>query len=302
MTVTSGTVGLWHYNRNPPVQLPYDPTKKTIAILGTGWAATSLLENIDTDQYNVMVVSPRNYFLFTPLLPSCTVGTIELRSLMQPIRFFTRFKSREVQFIEADCRDINPIDKTITIEDISEIRGSSTLSKLSYDYLVYAVGAQNATFNIPGVREHACFLKEIHDARQIRTKLIDCMETAAFPGQSEVEKDRLLHMVVVGGGPTGVEYAGELHDFLVEDLGTWYPDLAPNLRITLVEALPQILPMFHKSLIEYTEKAFAQNKVSILTNTAVKEIKEKSILVKEKSGEIKEIPYGLLVWAGAFLY
>lgn len=62
------------------------------------------------------------------------------------------------------------------------------------------------------------------DARKIRTKLMDCMETAAFPGQTESEVERLLHMVVVGGGPTGVEYAAELYDFLKEDLVMTTPE------------------------------------------------------------------------------
>lgn len=67
------------------------------------------------------------------------------------------------------------------------------------------------------------FLKEVWDAQKIRTRLMDCIETAGFPGQTQEEIERLLHMIVVGGGPTGVEYAAELHDFLVEDLTTWYP-------------------------------------------------------------------------------
>lgn len=66
-------------------------------------------------------------------------------------------------------------------------------------------------------------MKEVWDAQKIRTKVMDCIETAAFPGQAEEEIERLLHMVVVGGGPTGIEYAAELHDFLKEDLASWYP-------------------------------------------------------------------------------
>lgn len=127
--------------------------------------------------------------------------------------------------------------------------------------------------------------------------MIDSLETAAFPGQSEEEMQRLLHMVVVGGGPTGVEYAGELYDFLQEDIVSWYPDLAGRFKITLIEALPRVLPMFHKELIEYTEQTFATNKVDILTNTMVKEVREKDILVKDKEGKEHIIPYGLLVWA-----
>lgn len=62
-----------------------------------------------------VVVSPRNYFLFTPLLPSCTVGTVDIRSIVEPIRFITRHKAREVKVYEAECTDIDPLNKTVTI-------------------------------------------------------------------------------------------------------------------------------------------------------------------------------------------
>lgn len=170
--------------------------------------------------------------------------------------------------------------------------------------ITVACGAENATFNIPGVRENACFLKEIWDARKIRTKLMDCLETAAFPGQPSKEIERLLHMVwyvliqvVVGGGPTGIEYAAELHDFLTEDLVHWYPEIANKVKITLIEATPHVLPMFSKQLIDYTEKTFAENKVEILPSTAVKEVFPKEILVQNAKKELERIPYGLLVWA-----
>lgn len=98
------------------------------------------------------------------------------------------------------------------------------------------------------------------------------LETAAFPGQLPDEIDRLLHMVVVGGGPTGIELSGELHDFLEDDLKMWYPELAGRIRITLVEALPSVLPTFSKQLIEYTESTFKESKIDILTKTMVKEV------------------------------
>ncbi|KAH9263944.1 hypothetical protein BASA83_012612 [Batrachochytrium salamandrivorans] len=283
--------------QHPPAQFAWDPSKKTIAILGTGWAATSFLTDLDTENYNVVVVSPRNYFLFTPLLPSCTVGTVELRSVMQPIRYLTRFKKRQVMFIEADCNSIDPVSKTLSVSDNSEIVGLVSKQTIPFDYLVVACGAQNATFGIPGVHEHACFLKEAWDAKKIRTRLMDCLETAAFPGQTEEEIRRLLHMVVVGGGPTGVEYAAELHDFLHQDLLAWYPDLAGKIKITLVEASTHVLPMFSKQLIEYTEKHFAANKVTILNNTVVKKVNQRDIEVMDAQKAIHTVPYGLIVWA-----
>jgi NADH:ubiquinone reductase (non-electrogenic) len=108
---------------------------------------------------------------------------------------------------------------------------------IPYDYLVYAVGCENQTFGMAGVPKYACFLKELADADKVRTKLMDCIESAAFPGQTESEIDRLMHMVVVGGGPTGVEYAGELHDFLIEDLRKWYPGACTSSSVFLLWGL-----------------------------------------------------------------
>ncbi|KAL9539161.1 hypothetical protein MBANPS3_010423 [Mucor bainieri] len=286
-----------YVQRHPSAQADVDPEKKTIVVLGSGWASTSFLKDIDTDHYNVVVVSPRNYFLFTPLLPSCTVGTIDIRSLVEPTRFIARHKSRTVKVVEAECTHIDPETKSITITDNSDVKGQNAVSTLSYDYLIIGVGAMSATFGIKGVEEYGCFLKEVWDAQKIRTKLMDCIETAAFPNQSPEEVDRLLHMVVVGGGPTGIEYAAELHDFLVDDLASWYPELAGKVKITLVEALPNVLPAFSKHLIEYTESTFKEQNIAIHTKTMVKEVREKEIEVKRPDGSIDTIPYGLLVWA-----
>ncbi|CAO3655947.1 unnamed protein product [Mucor hiemalis] len=275
-----------YYHSHPEVDpTPFDSSKKTIVILGSGWASTSFLKSIDTELYNVVVVSPRNYFLFTPLLPSSTVGTLDIGSL------------HEVKVYEAECTEIDAQKKLITIVDNSEVKGDKASSVIPYDYLVVGVGAQSQTFGIKGVEEYGCFLKEVWDAQKIRTKLMDCIETAAFPGQSAEEIERLLHMVVVGGGPTGIEYAAELHDFLVEDLSKWYPELVGKIKITLIEAMPNVLPAFSRQLIDYTESTFKDQQISLHTKTMVKEVKEKSIVVQGPSGEKEDMPYGLLVWA-----
>ncbi|KAI8889861.1 FAD/NAD(P)-binding domain-containing protein [Backusella circina FSU 941] len=302
--VKYGTLGAIAYtgygmyiHLHPENQRPADTSKKTIVILGSGWASTSLLKSIDTDLYNVVMVSPRNFFLFTPLLPSSTVGTIDIRSIIEPIRFITRHKSTDVKVYEAACTDIDPVNKTITIIDSSEVKGDVAEGTIPYDYLVIGVGAESQTFGIKGVKEYGCFLKEVWDAQKIRTKLMDCIETAAFPGQTPEEIDRLLHMIVVGGGPTGIEYAAELHDFLTDDLSKWYPELADKIKITLVEAMPNVLPAFSKQLIDYTESTFSEQHITIHTKTAVKEVREKEIIVQKANGEKEAMPYGLLVWA-----
>jgi NADH:ubiquinone reductase (non-electrogenic) len=83
-------------------------------------------------------------------------------------------------------------------------------------------------------------LKEVGDAQKIRKRIMDCVETAMFKDQPPEEVKRLLHMVVVGGGPTGVEFAGELQDFFNDDLKRWIPEIKDNFHVTLVEALPNV--------------------------------------------------------------
>ncbi|EXJ84007.1 NADH dehydrogenase [Capronia epimyces CBS 606.96] len=294
------TYTVWEGN-NPPEQFEPDPSKKTLVILGTGWGSVSLLKNLDTENYNVVVVSPRNYFLFTPLLPSCTTGTIEHRSIMEPIRNILRHKKAKVQYYEAECTKIDYEKKVVYAKDDSEIKGDTMETQIPFDMLVVGVGAENATFGIPGVREHACFLKEVGDAQKIRKRIMDCVETATFKDQPPEEIKRLLHMVVVGGGPTGVEFAGELQDFFQEDLLKWVPQIKEDFHVTLVEALPNVLPMFSKQLIEYTESSFKEEHIDIRTKTMVKNVTDKYIEaeVQQPGGtkQVEKIPYGLLVWA-----
>lgn len=268
---------------------------------GTGWGSVALLKKLDTENYNVVVISPRNYFLFTPLLPSCTTGTVEHRSIMEPIRTILQQKKASVKYYEAEASSIDPNRKVVRIHDDSEIKGTVSETEVAYDMLVVGVGAENATFGIPGVREHGCFLKEIGDAQRIRKKIMDCVETAAFKDQDPVEINRLLHMVVVGGGPTGVEFAGELQDFFEEDIKRLIPDISDRFKVTLVEALPNVLPSFSKQLIDYTESTFKEEKIDILTKTMVKKVTDTAVEAEANRPDgTKEkivLPYGLLVWA-----
>ncbi|MCJ1388158.1 NADH:ubiquinone oxidoreductase [Xylographa bjoerkii] len=304
MSAIGGTAYL-AYNiytlRTPQEQFDPDPSKKTLVILGTGWGSVSLLKKLDTENYNVIVISPRNFFLFTPLLPSCTTGTIEHRSIMEPVRNILRHKKATVKYYEAAATKIDYERKVVHIDDESPIKGDTSSTEVPFDMLVVGVGAENATFGIPGVREHSCFLKEVEDAQQIRKRIMDCVETSTFKDQSDEERKRLLHMVVVGGGPTGVEFAGELQDFFEQDLKKWVPEITGDFHVTLVEALPNVLQSFSKQLIDYTESTFKEESITIRTKTMVKNVTDKYIEAEytkpDGTKALDKIPYGLLVWA-----
>ncbi len=259
--------------------------RETIVILGSGFAALSLVKNLNPDHYNVSIVSPRNHFLFTPLLPSTTVGTIEFRSIIEPIRT----ARDKLSYYQARGISIREEKKVVLCETI---QGKETF-ELSYDYLVITVGAINNTFGIPGVQEHALFLKELQDARSIRGKIIDNLERASAPNLAEDERKRLLHFVVVGGGPTGVEFAAELNDFIREDLAKWYPTLIPDIRITLLEATRQILSSFDSRLSQYAMHLFQRRSIDVRINSPVKEVGPDTIALHDGSS----FPYGLVVWS-----
>lgn len=165
--------------------------RKKVVILGTGWGGMSFLKNLDPTKYDVRVVSPRNYFVFTPLLPSVTSGTVEARSITEPIRRIIR--NKDVKFVEAECTKIDAANKKVICKDASHLKCKGKEEfELEYDYLVVAVGATSNTFGTKGVVEYCNFLKEIEDAEKIRGRIVDCFETASLPHLSD--EDRLLFL------------------------------------------------------------------------------------------------------------
>lgn len=286
-----------------PEQQPVDKGREKLVILGSGWATVGVLTNLDTSLYDVTVVSPRNYFLYTPLLPSCATGLVEIRSLMEPTRQILRRKNTLSTFIEGEAFKVDPHRKTVAVKVNDRGEGIPTaISEIPYDKLVIGVGSDVATFGIPGIHENACFMKEVEDAQSLRKRIMDCVEAASFPGIDPEVRKRLLHTVVVGGGPTGVEVAGEIHDFFEQDLRKLNPPAAEEFKVTLVEALPSVLSSFTKNLIDYTRDTLEAERIDVLTKTMVKKVTEDTCYADRTlpTGEKQElqIPYGVFIWAG----
>ncbi|PSS16291.1 External alternative NAD(P)H-ubiquinone oxidoreductase [Actinidia chinensis var. chinensis] len=274
-------------------------SKKKLVVLGTGWAGTSFLKDLDISSYDVQVVSPRNYFAFTPLLPSVTCGTVEARSIVEPIRNMIKKRSGEINFWEADCLKIDAANKRVFCQSNldANVVGSNEFS-LEYDYLVIAVGAQVNTFNTPGVLEYCHFLKEVEDAQRIRRTVIDCFEKAVLPGLSEEERQTNLHFIIVGGGPTGVEFAAELHDFVQEDLVKLYPSVKDLVKITVIQSGDHILNTFDERISSFAEQKFQRDGIEVLTGSRVVNVSDKFINMKMKStGEVFSVPHGMVLWS-----
>lgn len=267
-------------------------------VLGTGWGGTSFLKDLDISAYDVQVISPRNYFAFTPLLPSVTCGTVEARSIVEPVRNIVKKKNGEIKFWEAECLKIDPSNNKVFCRSSVENLVGNPEFALEYDYLVIAVGAQVNTFGTPGVMENCHFLKEVEDAQRIRRTVIDCFEKAILPGLSEEERRTNLHFVIVGGGPTGVEFAAELHDFVREDLVKLYPMVKDFVKISVIQSGDHILNTFDERISSYAEQKFTRDGIEVQTGCRVLSVSDKDITIKVKStGEVCSVPHGLIVWS-----
>lgn len=118
----------------------------TYRAIGTGWGSVSFLRDLDIENYNVIVISPRSYFLFTPLLPSCATGLVEQHSLMEPIRNFLKGKGT-VEFHEAEAAKVDPERRVVHIKRTPTVEREVVESEITYDMLVLGVGADNATYS-----------------------------------------------------------------------------------------------------------------------------------------------------------
>jgi NADH dehydrogenase FAD-containing subunit len=295
-----------------------------------GWAGYDFARYLDHSKYHAVIVSPRSYFVFTPLLASTAVGTLEFRTAVEPVRSYRT----KADFYQGWADSVDFVNKKISVEEAVDdpllglaMTGdrndpSAKLSSkrphmkgklfdLSYDKLIIAVGTYCQTFNIPGVREHACFLKDIGDARKIRKRILGCFEMAALPTATKEVKSTVLNFAVVGGGPTGIEFAAELHDFIKEDLSRFYPDLMEFCQVSVYDVASTVLPMFDKNLSDYAMKTFAREGVHIKTSRTIQEIR-KGPPESQKSGwdtsdqkgcftmkvkEEGEIGVGMVVWS-----
>jgi NADH dehydrogenase len=259
-----------------------------IVILGGGFAGVGVAQRLERrlrdGEAQIALVSRDNFTLFTPMLPEVSSGGIELRHIVTPVRaqlHRTTFVLGEIARIDLDAREV---------EARHPITGD--LTRLAYDHLVLALGSVSATFGIPGVAEHTLPLKSLEDAEALRNRIIAALEQAVVtpPG---IERERLLTFVVVGGGYTGCEAAGELVD-LFHSIIRYYPPLRlADVRMILIEAGKTLLPDLPEAMGRYTTRNLARRKVELIIGDGVTRIDPHRIMLQSGT----EIPTATVVWS-----
>jgi len=271
--------------------------KQRVVILGSGWAAMSFIKAWEpalSDKYELILVSPRNYFVYTPLLPAMCAGTVEERSIVEPVRSVLGSKGK---FFEAKCNEIFPEEKSLVACFPEDAGFPEACFKLPYDILILSVGCINNTFGIEGVNEYTNFFKTVEDASRLRLRVSECFERAALPATTSEERQKLLSFVIVGGGPTGVEVAAELYDLIQNDLSKLYPDIVGDVRIRVIELMDHVLSTYDRAISNYTADIFQRNGIDLILNSRVQNVGPEKVTTINKEGTISDIPFGACVWA-----
>lgn len=258
-----------------------------VLIIGGGFGAiyTALgLERVlrSEDRTEVTLISPENFFLFTPMLAEIVSSQIDTSHAINPIR--RMFK--RTRFVEGVAMGIDLENRSVLVRHPNDEELS-----YSYDHLVLGVGAQTGYFGMRDVEENSYTAKTLGDAILLRNRTIAMLEIA------EIERDparraEILTLVIAGGGFTGVEMAGEIND-LIRGAAKSYPSITQReIRVILVEARDRLLPEFDEKLAAFATKRLKATGVEVCVNTMVNGASPREVRVKDQPA----IPSRTLIW------
>jgi NADH dehydrogenase len=251
-----------------------------VLVLGGGFGGIGAAQKLKKSEVDVVLVDQHNYHTFQPLLYQVATGLLDQQAVGHPIRDLlqeenTRFHQDRVTGIDLEAR-------TATFDE---------LEPQGYDYLVLGLGAEVNFFGVAGAEDYAFPLYTLPDSVRLRNHVLRVWEKA--DRQPKLIEDGALNVVVVGGGPTGVETAGALAELYNGVFRKDYPDVPPEAAtITLVEAGPEIFSMFKDDIRSYTVEALDKRGVQVRTGEVVKSVTPERVTLK--SGE--ELAAHTLVW------
>lgn len=257
------------------------PKYKRIIIIGGGFAGLKLARQLAKTKYQIVLIDKNNFHQFQPLFYQVATAGLEPSAISFPFRRVFQNK-KNVHFRIAQLQNVDP-NKKIIQTDIGE---------LPYDYLMICTGADTNYFGLKNIEKHALAMKSTGEALTIRNTILENFEKA-LNTDDKIKAEALLNIVIVGGGPTGVELAGAIAEMKKYVLPKDYPELDFDLmKIYLFEAAPRILAAMSefssKKSMEYLQKL----KVIVNTHTSVKDFDGETVFLDNKT-----IPAKTLLWA-----
>jgi len=257
-----------------------------VVIIGAGFGGLACAAALGSTGIPVTVIDRRNYHLFVPLLYQVATAALSPADIAQPIR---KILSRHPN-IRVVLGEVTGIDTERRLVRLNP-DGPHRDGDVRYDRLVIATGSSYSYFGHDEWAAVAPGVKTIEDAQHIRARLLGCFERAELSTDPE-EQAMLMTVVIVGGGPTGVELAGAVAELTRYALARDFRRIDPrSARILLVEAGPRLLGTFPEHLSRYARNALGRLGVTVMTGQAVEKIEAGGVTI---SGRF--IPAGTMVW------
>jgi NADH:ubiquinone reductase (H+-translocating) len=252
-----------------------------VLILGGGFAGVGAAQKLKKAGAEVVLVDRHDYHTFQPLLYQFATGLIEQTAVGHSLRdLLSRHDNTVIH--KASVSKIDLEAREVSFEEIEPI---------SYDYLVLGIGAEVNYFGTAGAPDHAFPMYTLPHALRLKNHVLERWE-AADRDPSLIE-DGALNIVVVGGGPTGVETAGAVAELYRGNFAKDYPEVdSEDARVILVEAGPELFGMFKPKLRSYAEKALTDRDVEVMTGKQVASVEPTRVALK--SGE--KLKAHTLVW------
>jgi NADH dehydrogenase len=255
--------------------------KKRVVIVGCGFAGLTLSKKLRNKDYQVVILDKHNYHQFPPLFYQVASAGLEESSILFPLRkIFQHYKDFHLRKVEV--KSVDTVNNKLT----------TSSGEIEYDYLVLAHGATNAYFGSAQMQKYSRGMKTIAEVLDLRNSLLMNFENA-LTAQSDEEREMLMTIVIIGGGPSGVEIAGALAEMNKYVLTKDYPEFKEiRAKIYLIEAVDRVLSMMSKQSSDKAREFLEKMGVHVLTSTKATGCDEKTVFLD--SGKI--INTGMIIW------
>lgn len=249
---------------------------KSVVVIGGGFgglaALKTLLHSLPGD-YKAVLVSEQEYFTFKPLLHEVATGAFGTGVVCEPIPGHFR-SCRNFEFVMARALKVNLRQQVVYC---------GNCQKMPYDFLVIATGSLTNFYNVPGTEANCLKLESVDDALAIRQRVVKLFSSS---------QKRHLTFVVVGAGPTGVEFSAELSEFAIQ----LSRQFNRNFSIIVVDRSPLVLPGASSEFRSKVMRIIWREKIQLLAGAAVTEVRKGFVSVEGSSGK-KRIDCDMAVWA-----
>ncbi len=267
---------------------PINRDNPHIVILGGGFAGLNLAKSLRNAKAQITLIDRQNHHLFQPLLYQVATASLSSVEIAKPLRsILSEQENISVQLGKVEAIDLKT--RTVILSDRS----------VTYDYLIIGLGGVTSYFGHPEWAENAPGLKSINDALRIRREILFAFEQAELTDDPE-EVKKLMTIIIVGGGPTGVELAGACKELGRYVMRHDFRKIDPTkVRVILIEAADRILMHLPRDLSASAQRQLEDIGVEVRLNTMVKDIKEHIVVVsgKEKPDVLETLSAASIVWS-----